>query len=145
MLFAFDQYGAFALEDDDVVVAAAPVLEPDNAGIVTIGAGRGFEHLSEGLDGVAVVQGSAESQGRATEFGYDLNSCGRDLGACSQQEQASKLTAAYDVFTADPHIAGIWWYQSHDDSTGHFGLMNNDNSTRPSFTALSKIARAEDG
>ncbi|HTA37186.1 MAG TPA: hypothetical protein VK761_10760, partial [Solirubrobacteraceae bacterium] len=80
-----------------------------------------------------------------TEFGYDLNSCGRDLGACSQQEQASKLTAAYNVFTADPHIAGIWWYQSHDDSTGHFGLMNNDNSIRPSFTALSKIARAEDG
>ncbi|HEX4484130.1 MAG TPA: hypothetical protein VH081_10110 [Solirubrobacteraceae bacterium] len=80
-----------------------------------------------------------------TEFGYDLSSCGRDLGACSKQEQASKLTAAYDVFTADPHIAGIWWYQSHDDSTGQFGLMNNDNSIRPSFTALSTIAREEDG
>jgi hypothetical protein len=80
-----------------------------------------------------------------TEFGYDLSSCGRDLGACSKAEQASKLTAAYDVFTADPHIAGVWWYQSHDDSTGQFGLMNNDNSIRPSFTALSAIAREEDG
>jgi hypothetical protein len=80
-----------------------------------------------------------------TEFGYDLGSCGRDLGACSKQEQASKLTAAYDVFTADPHIAGIWWYQSHDDPEGQFGLMNNDNSIRPSFSALSAIARAEDG
>lgn len=80
-----------------------------------------------------------------TEFGYDLGSCGRDLGACSKQEQASKLTAAYNVFTADPHIAGIWWYQSHDDPEGQFGLMNNDNSIRPSFSALSAIARAENG
>ncbi len=79
-----------------------------------------------------------------TEFGYSLSACGRDLGACSLAEQASKLKSAYAVFTADPHIYGIWWYQSHDDSTGEWGLMNKDNSTRPSFSALSTIAREWD-
>jgi hypothetical protein len=75
-----------------------------------------------------------------TEFGYDLGSCGWNAGACSQQEQASKLRAAYAQFLADPHVHGIWWYQSHDDSTGHWGYMNFNNTIRPSFTALSEIA-----
>jgi hypothetical protein len=75
-----------------------------------------------------------------TEFGYDLGACGWNAGACSQPEQASKLRSAYAEFLADPHVDGIWWYQSHDDSTGHWGFMNRDNSTRPSFTALSEAA-----
>jgi len=75
-----------------------------------------------------------------TEFGYSLNDCGRDLGACSKKEQAAKMQAAYSVMLADPHIAGIWWYQSHDDSTGHFGYMSNGNVPRPAFKTLSTIA-----
>jgi hypothetical protein len=76
-----------------------------------------------------------------TEFGYDMGRCGRPLGACSESDQAQKMRAAYDVFLADPNIAGIWWYQSHDDDTGHWGLMNDDNTLRPSFSALSGLAR----
>lgn len=75
-----------------------------------------------------------------TEVGYDLSGCGRTLGACTRREQAGKLQAAYNVFLADPHVAGIWWYQSHDDGTGRFGFMNSDNTTRPAFRALSAIA-----
>ena len=75
-----------------------------------------------------------------TEFGYSLRDCGRDLGACSKREQAGKLEAAYSVMLADPHIAGIWWYQSHDDGTGRFGFMNRNNTARPAFKALSAIA-----
>jgi hypothetical protein len=75
-----------------------------------------------------------------TEFGYSLNNCGEFIGACSQQEQAAKMRAAYTLLLADPHVAGIWWYQSHDDSIGQYGYMNNDNTTRPSFTTLSSIA-----
>jgi hypothetical protein len=78
-----------------------------------------------------------------TEFGFDLGKCGAPLGACSQAEQASKLSAAYKSFLADPHVAGIWWYQSHDDETGQWGYMNNDGSTRPAFQALSAMAVAE--
>jgi len=77
-----------------------------------------------------------------TEFGYDLSRCGSSIGACSPREQASKLRAAYAVFATDPHVAGIWWYQSHDDSTGRFGYMNNNGSVRPAFRALSALAVA---
>ena len=42
-----------------------------------------------------------------TEFGYDLGRCGEIDGACSQEEQATKMRAAYKVFLADPHVAGI--------------------------------------
>jgi hypothetical protein len=77
-----------------------------------------------------------------TEFGYDLRRCGSGIGACSLREQATKLREANAAFAADPHVAGIWWYQSHDDSTGRFGLMNTDGTVRPAFRALSAIAVA---
>jgi hypothetical protein len=76
-----------------------------------------------------------------TEFGYDLARCGRDLGACTKLEQASKLRAAYKAFEADPHVFGIWWYESHDDSTGRWGLLNSNNTKRPAFGALSYLAK----
>jgi hypothetical protein len=78
-----------------------------------------------------------------TEFGYSLSNCGESDGACSEEEQATKMRAAYKVLLADPHVEGIWWYQSHDDSSGHFGYMNSNNTTRPSFETLSSIAVEE--
>jgi hypothetical protein len=75
-----------------------------------------------------------------TEYGVDLGGCGKPYGACSQTEQATKLTAAFKAFEADPHVYGIWTYQSHDDSSGQWGYMNNDGSTRPAFAALSAAA-----
>jgi hypothetical protein len=75
-----------------------------------------------------------------TEFGYDLAACGAPRGACSLQEQASKMQAAYNVFLADPSVAGIWWYQAHDDSTGQFGFINEGNTTRPAFGVISAFA-----
>jgi hypothetical protein len=75
-----------------------------------------------------------------TEFGFDLKRCGEIDGACSQEEQATKMRAAYKIFLNDPHVAGIWAYQSHDDSTGQWGYMNNDNTTRPTFNVLTENA-----
>jgi hypothetical protein len=75
-----------------------------------------------------------------TEFGYDLSKCGETDGACSQQEQASKMRSAYAAFLGDPHVAGIWCYQSHDDPTGQWGYMNNDNTVRPAFEVISSVA-----
>jgi hypothetical protein len=72
-----------------------------------------------------------------------MSICGQSAGACSQQDQASKMQAAYEVFLADPRIRGIWWHQSHDDGTGQFGYMNNDNSTRSSFTTISTFGLAQ--
>jgi hypothetical protein len=78
-----------------------------------------------------------------TEFGYAMSRCGAPDGACSQLEQATKMGAAYEAFLSDPHVAGIWWYESHDDSNGSFGVMNNDNTTRPSFSVLSSISQQQ--
>jgi hypothetical protein len=78
-----------------------------------------------------------------TEFGYDLGRCGQVNGACSQQEQANETRAAYEAFLANPHVAGIWIYQSHDDGTGQFGYMNNDNTTRPTYNVLTTFATTE--
>ncbi len=75
-----------------------------------------------------------------TEFGYDLGRCGEIDGACNQTEQATKMRAAYKIFLADPHVAGIFAYQSHDDGTGQWGYMNNDNTTRPTYNVLTEIA-----
>jgi hypothetical protein len=78
-----------------------------------------------------------------TEFGYAMSRCGAPDGACSQLDQANKMHAAYEALLSDPHVAGIWWYESHDDSNGSFGFMNNDNTTRPSFSVLSSIAQQQ--
>lgn len=77
-----------------------------------------------------------------TEIGFDLARCGDTLGACSGRQQASEMRAAYAEMLADPHVRGIWWYQSHDDGTGHFGFMSDGNAPRPSFATLSAIARS---
>ena len=37
---------------------------------------------------------------------------------------------------------GIWWYQSHDDSTGDYGFMTKKNRLRPAFRVLSAIGQA---
>ncbi len=78
-----------------------------------------------------------------TEIGYAMSRCGASDGACSQQEQASKMQEAYAALLADPHVAGIWWFESHDDGEGEFGFMNGNNTTRPSFDVLSAIAQEQ--
>jgi hypothetical protein len=80
-----------------------------------------------------------------TEFGFNLAGCGTPPGACSQSDQASKLRVAYGSFLSDAHVAGIWWYQSHSDSTGDWGYLNRDNSPRPAYGALAQIAAQELG
>lgn len=80
-----------------------------------------------------------------TEFGFNLAGCGTPSGACSQQEQANKLRVAYASFLSDPHVAGIWWYQSHTDSTGDWGYLNGNNSPRPAYGALAQIAAQQLG
>jgi hypothetical protein len=77
-----------------------------------------------------------------TEIGFAIGRCGVSAGACSTHEQASKMQAAYEVFFSDPHIAGIWWYQSHDDPTGNYGFMNAQDVPRLSFKVLAGLAMA---
>lgn len=71
-----------------------------------------------------------------TEHGYNKNDMTGSVCSNNEQEVAYKLMVSYNTFVSDPHVKGIWWYSSHDDDTGLFGLMNDDGSTRPAFNAL---------
>jgi len=70
---------------------------------------------------------------------YGVNQWGLSTSDCPgnvQGEQAYQVTAAYNVFIADSHVKGIWLYQTEDDGSGAWGVINRDGSTRPSFNAL---------
>ncbi len=105
-------------------------------------------HDDWGIDAVAAEEAVANTVLGSippvyiTEIGFALHSCGASTGACSELDQARKMQATYEVFLADPHIYGIWWYQSHDDPTGDFGFLSNSNHARPAFKILSTIGAA---
>ena len=75
-----------------------------------------------------------------TEFGYSLDNCGTSSAPAPSKNRPPRCEPPIRYFLKDPHVAGIWWYQSHDDSIGQFGYMNRDNTTRPAFQTLSSIA-----
>jgi hypothetical protein len=110
-------------------------LREDNRDDWGIGAAAADEQVAE------TVLGSIPPF-YVTEIGYALDDCGNTIGACSPSEQASRMQAAYEVLLADPHIAGIWWYQSHDDPTGEYGFMDNNDALRPAFKVLAALGTA---
>jgi hypothetical protein len=125
----------------DAILANGVSLHP-------YGALRENKHDDWGIASVAADEAVANTVLGAippiyiTEIGYSLSFCASNNGACSLSEQASKLLGAYKVFLADPHVDGIWWYQSHDDSTGHYGFMTERSRPRPAFRVLAAIGQA---
>jgi hypothetical protein len=133
----------------DAVKAVPGLAQAIRANGIAVHPYGGLEENNHDTYGVRSVAADEALAGRVlggiprfyiTEFGFNLAACGAGDGACSSSEQATKLQAAYAQFLADPHVAGIWWYQSHVDSTGDWGYMNRDGSVRPAFGALSRIA-----
>ena len=45
------------------------------------------------------------------------------INAPTQALQAAWIKEAYEEFVALPYVRGIWYYQSHDDGTGAWGLI----------------------
>lgn len=63
-------------------------------------------------------------------------------GASELATQASAVEAAYVEFLAMSQTKGIWYYQSHDDSNGKFGLIDNSTrNTRPVFNVVASFAQ----
>jgi hypothetical protein len=128
------------------VPGLAPAIAANGIAIHPYGAIGENSHDDFGTAAVSAEESAARAVlGRMppvyiTEFGYDLGRCGRTLGACSKNDQAAKMRAAYNVFLADPNVLGIWWYQSHDDGTGEWGFMDGSSTARPSFRTLSSLA-----
>lgn len=88
----------------------------------------------------AAALGVVELDAYITETGiqYIAGSEG-PIVAPTEAKQAEFIKGDYDYFTSLPFIKGIWYYQLHDDGTGHFGLLqkNEPNSPiRPSYNTV---------
>ncbi|HEY4811879.1 MAG TPA: hypothetical protein VIH71_12560 [Solirubrobacteraceae bacterium] len=140
--------GGWLREAVSGVPGLASAILANGVSVHPYGALRENEHDDWGIASVAAEETVANAvlggipPVYVTEIGYSLSFCGSNNGACSRSEQASKLLAAYKVFLADPHVDGIWWYQSHDDSTGHYGFMTEKSRPRPAFRVLAAIGEA---
>jgi alpha-tubulin suppressor-like RCC1 family protein len=79
-------------------------MEDQHANVVALG----FEHTDYYL----------------TEYGVQWTP-GQEgpINAPTQALQAAWIKEAYEEFVALPYVRGIWYYQSHDDSTGAWGLI----------------------
>jgi hypothetical protein len=78
-----------------------------------------------------------------TEYGVNINGGSDCFNTSTQQGQADCLTKAFNFFLTLPYVRGIWWFQSRDYSGGNnWGVLNNDNSPRPSLAALAAFAKS---
>jgi alpha-tubulin suppressor-like RCC1 family protein len=72
------------------------------------------------------------------------------INAPTQALQAAWIKEAYEEFVALPYVRGIWYYQSHDDDTGTYGLIEpqiNGGSPfipREALAVVEEFAKAED-
>ena len=73
-----------------------------------------------------------------TEVGQNLGG-NADFAGVSQTQQATDLTQYLNnMQTNYPYVTMLTWYEVVDDSSGQWGLVNSDASSRPSFTALAQ-------
>jgi hypothetical protein len=86
----------------------------------------------------AAIANGSSAPWYVTEVGQNM---GGDVysPAVTQTQQATDLTTYLnDVQTKYPYVKMLTWYEVVDDSSGQWGLVNNDASSRPSFTALAQ-------
>jgi len=106
----------------------------------------GFAHESrngwEGPRGLeeqhayAVSEGFAHATYYLTEYGIELN--GPNTSAPTETVRVQDIKEAYGEFTGLPYVAGIWWYQSHNDS-GNWGVVSGEGSSAVGSPALTEI------
>jgi sugar lactone lactonase YvrE len=93
----------------------------------------------------AVSLGFENTEYYATEFGVQLNAPG-PAGSSSPANQAEKIRAVYTELIGYGFVKGIWYYQTHDDSSGKWGLIEPQVSgsspfvPRPSLAVVSSFA-----
>ena len=89
-------------------------MEDQHANVVALG----FEHTDYYL----------------TEYGVQWTP-GKEgpINAPTQALQAAWIREAYEEFVALPYVRGIWYYQTHDDSSGKWGLIEPQSSGSSPF------------
>lgn len=71
------------------------------------------------------------------------------INAPTQALQAAWIKEAYEEFVALPYVRGIWYYQSHDDDTGAWGLIEPQTNgfspfiPREALAVVEEFAKAE--
>ncbi len=98
----------------------------------------------------AVSLGFEHTNYYATEFGIKLEEGGGD-GSTSKANQAEKIGAVYSELAGFGYVKGIWYYQSHDDGSGKWGLIEHQTSgespfePRPSLETVANYALTYEG
>jgi hypothetical protein len=97
---------------------------------------EGHDWAIEGLEqehAYAVALGFAHTDYYATEYGEEEQP---PQAAADAQVQAERIKWAYTELLSQPYVKGIWYYQLHDDSTGHWGLVSGSWEPRPALGVL---------
>ncbi len=98
----------------------------------------------------AVSLGFEHTNYYATEFGIKLEEGGGD-GSTSKANQAEKIGAVYSELAGFGYVKGIWYYQSHDDGSGKWGLIEHQEGgespfePRPSLETVANYALTHEG
>jgi hypothetical protein len=75
-----------------------------------------------------------------TEYGIELaGSGGTSPPAPTETARVQDIKEAYAEFTGLPYVGGIWWYQSHNDSSGNWGVVSGEGSSAVGSAALNEI------
>lgn len=82
----------------------------------------------------AVSLGFEHTDYYATEFGVKLNEEGPN-GSTSLANQAEKIKAVLTELIGYGFVKGIWYYQTHDDGTGKWGLIEPQENGESPFVA----------
>jgi chitodextrinase len=123
----------------DLALQAVPNLQVDAFSMHPYGEANQNAQLSFGVSALvynhqdAVSLGFINTPWYVTEFGFTLNpaqasgspATSNTAYVPSYAEQAAQLTAAYKQMMTLPWLRMIMYYQSHDDSTGWFGLFTD--------------------
>jgi hypothetical protein len=97
----------------------------------------------EGLEqqhSYAVALGFDHTDYYATEYGEEDQP---PQAPANAQQQAERIKWAYTELLSQPYIKGIWYYQLHDDSSGHWGLVSSSWEPRPALAVMEGLLRED--
>jgi alpha-tubulin suppressor-like RCC1 family protein len=105
----------------------------------------------EAMHAEAVSLGVVNTDFYVTEFGVEDGIGPKpQVGSSGPAQQAERIRAVYEELIGTGYVRGIWYYQTHDDSTGKWGLIEpqvNGSSPfipREALGVIEKFAAAED-
>ncbi len=96
----------------------------------------------------AVALGFENTEYYLTEYGAQVEG---EVNSTSLASQKEKIKAVYEELVTFPFVRGIWYYQTHDDTTGKWGLIEKQESgespfvPRPSLEVVESFALTYEG